>query len=138
MNTQNYGLVFHHFGLVVSDVSRTLRFLKGLGYKPGEPIHDLQQNVNLVWCEHLHMPPVELVASNGSPGPLDHYLSDMSELIYHLCFLSQDVEASVAAIRDDKIRVLPVLPPKPAILFGGKEVSFYMIKGFGLVELLQR
>ena len=87
MNPQNYGLAFHHFGLVVSDVSRTLRFLKGLGYKPGEPIHDLQQNVNLVWCEHLHMPPVELVASNGSPG---------------------------------------------------KEVSFYMIKGFGLVELLQR
>jgi methylmalonyl-CoA/ethylmalonyl-CoA epimerase len=137
MNLQNYGLVFHHFGLAVSNVSRALHFLKGLGYRTGEYMHDPLQNVHLVWCEHPNMPPVELVSPSDSPGPLDHYLSDMNELIYHLCFQSEDVAASVSAIRNDNIRVLPVTPPKPAKLFGGKEVSFYMIKGFGLVEFLQ-
>ena len=137
MNPQNYGLIFHHFGLAVSDIDQALPFMKGLGYSPGELIYDPQQNVNLIWCDHPQMPSVEIIASNGNPGPLDHYLSNMSDLIYHICFLSQDVKSSLSAIRNDKIRVLPVSPPKPAVLFDWKEVSFYIIKGFGLVELLQ-
>ena len=136
MTLQNYGLFFHHFGLAVSNPSQALSFLQGLGYQPGELIYDPLQNINLVWCGHLSMPPVEVVSPAESPGPLGPYLSKISELIYHLCFRSDDVAASLGAIRDDGIRVLPVSPPKPAVLFGGQEVSFHMIKGFGLVELL--
>ncbi len=138
MNLLHYGLAFHHFGLAVSNIDRARHFLQGLGYKPGEHVHDPLQNINLLWCEHPTMPPVELVSSSGSLGPLDNYLSNMSELMYHLCFEAEDIEASVSAIRNDKVRVLRVASPKPAVLFGGKEVGFYLIKGFGLVELLQR
>jgi hypothetical protein len=33
--------------------------------------------------------------------------------------------------------VVPVSPPTPALLFGGREVSFYTISGIGLIELLR-
>ncbi len=30
-----------------------------------------------------------------------------------------------------------VFPATPAVLFGGRHVSFYMMRGFGLIEIIQ-
>lgn len=137
MNWKNYGLQFHHFGLAVREVPGTLKVLQGMGYTCGEQIHDPLQQVMLVWCEHPQMPAIELVSPSGEAGPLDNILSNDSEVIYHLCYSSSDIIASVAAIKDEGIRVLPVAAPKPAVLFDGKQVGFYQIKGFGLIEIVE-
>ena len=137
MTLLNYGLQFHHFGLAVRDVPGALKVLQGMGYSYGEQIHDSLQKVMLVWCDHPRMPAIELVSPSVEAGPLDTILRDSSELIYHLCYRSSDILASVAAIKADGIRVLPVSPPKPAVLFGGKQVGFYQIKGFGLIEIVE-
>jgi len=34
--------------------------------------------------------------------------------------------------------VLPVVEPKAAVLFNGRNVSFYKVMGFGLIELLEK
>jgi hypothetical protein len=28
-------------------------------------------------------------------------------------------------------------PPQPAVLFGGRKVSFYSVAGFGVIEILE-
>ena len=137
MNPIQYGLRFHHFGLAVRNATAAVKVLEGMGYKIGEQIHDPLQKVMLIWCEHEEMPAIELVSPADTPGPLDNILSDQSELIYHLCYGSSDIAASVSAISDSGIRVLPVAPPKPAILFGGQQVGFYQVKGFGLIEIVE-
>lgn len=133
----NYGLQFHHFGLAVRNVAQALKVLQGMGYVCGEQIHDPLQNVMLIWCEHQRMPAVELVSAFTDGGPLDKILNDNPQLIYHICYSSFDILASIAAIKDDAIRVLPVSSPKPAVLFNGKQVGFYQIKGFGLIEIVE-
>lgn len=137
MTPNGYGLSFHHFGLAVRDAERAVRMLEGLGYRIGEQIHDPLQKVMLTWCEHEAMPAVELVSPSEEPGPLDNLLSSQPELLYHLCYESVDIAASTAAISGDGIRVITVSAPKPAVLFGGRQVGFYQVRGFGLIEIVQ-
>lgn len=130
-------LRFHHFGLATRNAGETSRMLLGLGYRLGEPIFDPLQNVNLIWCEHDSMPAVEVVYPSDDPGPLDTYLTEFSEMVYHLCYVASDIEASIEAMKAAGLRILPVVAPKPAVLFGGKSVGFYMAKGIGLIEILE-
>ncbi|MFQ6023270.1 MAG: VOC family protein [Acidiferrobacterales bacterium] len=133
---KQYGLTFHHFGLAVTQPDRAIKFLQGLGYRTGELVHDPVQNVNLVWCTNPNMPAVEIISPTGSPGPLDNLLKGRNESIYHLCYESKSTEDSLQMMKDSSIRAICVSPPKPAILFENRTVSFYMINGFGLIEIL--
>lgn len=137
MNVECFGLSFHHFGLAVRDVPGALRVLEGLGYECDEEIYDPLQEVKLAWCTHPEMPAVELVAPTDKPGPVDNILKDATEAVYHLCYEAADIDAAIDAIKGSGIRVLPVSPPKPAVLFGGRRVGFYQLRGFGLIEILE-
>ncbi|MDH5259773.1 MAG: VOC family protein [Gammaproteobacteria bacterium] len=137
MSLIHYGLHFHHFGLAVRDTASAVKVLKGMGYAVGEQIQDPLQNVMLIWCDHEHMPAVELVSPTQTPGPLDNMLVNQPELFYHICYGAVNIDSSVTAIRDSGVRILTVLPPKPAILFDGRRVGFYQIKGFGLIEIVE-
>jgi methylmalonyl-CoA/ethylmalonyl-CoA epimerase len=137
MKLENFGLVFHHFGLAVRDVDGARKVLNGLGYRCGDDVYDPLQEVRLVWCEHDAMPAVELVAPTEKPGPVDKILEHSPESIYHLCYRASNIDDSVSAIKAHGIRVLPVSPPKPAVLFDGKRVGFYQLRGFGLIEIVE-
>ncbi|MDH3339450.1 MAG: VOC family protein [Gammaproteobacteria bacterium] len=130
-------LKFHHFGLATRDADETRCVLSGLGYELSEPLFDPLQNVNLIWCEHETMPAIEVVYPADTPGPLDPYLADYSEMVYHLCYVADSIQSAVDELRAAGLRVLPVAAPKPAVLFSGRHVGFYMAKGLGLIEILE-
>jgi methylmalonyl-CoA/ethylmalonyl-CoA epimerase len=132
-----YQLTFDHLGLATKSPAKAIAFLQGLGYATLAPVHDPLQQVNLVLCSHAAMPSVEVIYPDASAGPLESVLATNNEAFYHLCYRSPDVTASLAAISADGHRVLTVSAPKPAILFDGRQVSFYMVRGFGLIEIIQ-
>ena len=46
-------------------------------------------------------------------------------------------DRSLEALEDDgRLSVYSVSSPKEAVLFGGKRVSFYLIEGVGLIEII--
>ena len=98
---------FHHLGLAVQNEAEGLAYLSVLGYSAGEKIYDPEQNVHVRLCTAPHLPAVD------------------------------DIDAIVNSLEYAKLRVLCLSPPKPAILFGGRMVSFYRVIGFGIIELLQ-
>jgi catechol 2,3-dioxygenase-like lactoylglutathione lyase family enzyme len=133
-----FGLRFHHLGLAVRRVEKAVRFLRGLGYGIGESVFDAEQNVNVIMCAHDSMPAVEIIYPGSGPGPVDNLVNRFSSgIVYHACYITDSVEASVAAIRQAGLRVLLVSKAKSAVLFGGKQVSFYVISGMGLVEMIE-
>ena len=132
-----FNLQFHHVGLATRQPEISLSFLQGLGYTLGPGIFDPEQNVNLVLCHHGGMPDVEVVYPANSPGPLDAILSGGGESFYHFCYETADLTGSLASLKSSGHRVVCVSSRKPAALFGGRFVSFYRVKGFGLVELLE-
>ena len=102
-------------------------------------VFDPLQNVYLGMFTHDVMPDVELICPAEGAGPLDELLSSHKDgLVYHMCYVSNDLGQSLEAIEaDSSLRLFEVSPPKPAVLFGGKSVSFYVIGGVGLIEILE-
>ena len=128
---------FHHLGLAVQNETEGLAYLSVLGYSAGEKIYDPEQNVHVRLCTAPHLPAVEIVTPGEGKTPLDPILQRQPEALYHTCYEVDDIDVIVKSLEDAKLRVLCLSPPKPAVLFGGRMVSFYRVIGFGIIELLQ-
>jgi methylmalonyl-CoA/ethylmalonyl-CoA epimerase len=134
MNT--FGLTFHHFGLAVQEPKQAFAFLKALGYEEGASMFDPLQGVNLAMCSHPEMPAVEVIWPGADPSPIDGLLKRKDSMLYHLCYTTDNPSLSLTTMTEAGLAVLPTTEPRAAILFGGREVSFYFIAGFGLIELI--
>jgi methylmalonyl-CoA/ethylmalonyl-CoA epimerase len=131
-------LVFHHIGLATRSLTSSAAFLAAAGYQLSEPVFDPEQSVNLVFAKHAAMPAVELVSpERGLAGPVDGILKTATTAIYHLGYGCERIEDALDELKTAGFRALPVSPPKPAVLFGGSRVGFYLVKDFGLVELIE-
>ena len=137
MSADTFGLRFDHLGLATRDAVVSLNFLRGLGYDTPEAVHDPLQSANLVYCTHCAMPSVEVIYAGDDAGPLDAILAAKPTDIYHQCYRSADRSLTLAAIKSAGFRVVLVSAPKPAVLFGGLSVSFHLVKGFGLIEIIE-
>lgn len=132
------GFRLHHFGLAARDPKRALAALAALGYLCGTPLEDPIQNVVLHWCTRADTIPVEVVSAMGEAGPLKRVLAEQDTSFYHLCYEIDTTEAALERLKQAGLRVLTVLPACPAVLFDGRRVSFHLLRGFGLIELLER
>lgn len=128
---------FHHFGLALASEQDTLPFLESMGYVVGTLVYDPLQNVNLRMCTHTSEPDIEIVLPGEGDGPLTKILGQSEAMIYHSCYEVDDLDTTLDAFDAADVRVFPISPPTPAVLFGGRKVSFYRIAGFGVTELLE-
>jgi Glyoxalase/Bleomycin resistance protein/Dioxygenase superfamily len=131
-----YGLAFHHLGLAVKSPDAAFRYLGDLGYRAGSSCYDPLQRVNLAMRHHDRMPDVEVIWPGMEPSPIDSMLKRSDALIYHICYSSENVERSLAALEQAGMEVLPLGLSQPAALFDGLEVSFHRIAGVGVIEII--
>jgi hypothetical protein len=131
-----YGLEFHHFGLAVRSPEAAFRYLSDLGYRAGSTCYDPLQKVNLAMRHHDRMPDVEVIWPGQEPSPIDRMLKQSDSMIYHLCYTSENVDGSLAALERAGLEVLPLGLAQPALLFDAMEVSFYNITGVGIIEII--
>lgn len=129
---------FHHFGLATAKADLTIRFVESMGYRVGEEVIDPLQNVRLRMCYHTVSPAVEIIYPHEPNGPLDKMLQTQQTSIYHTCYECESISGTVESIKAAGFRAMQVSAPKPAILFHNRYVAFYMVNGFGLIELLER
>jgi methylmalonyl-CoA/ethylmalonyl-CoA epimerase len=128
---------FHHLGLAARRQDSARRFAEALGYEVGPSVVDPIQNVELTMCRHARMPALEIVTPTKTPGPLGQLLKASTELVYHLCYEVPRLDSALEAIRGTVGTPRCVSEPKPAVLFDGRRVAFYLMSGCGLVELLE-
>lgn len=134
---ERFGLAFDHLGLATRSPDKSVAFLRGLGYAIGPIVPDRHQNANVILCRGSEMPTVEVIFPLDQSGPLASILADRNECIYHVCYRASDLKASLAAMRSAGHRVIQVAAPQTAPLFENRLVSFYMVGGFGLLEIIQ-
>jgi methylmalonyl-CoA/ethylmalonyl-CoA epimerase len=132
-----FGMRFHHFGLAVPGSDDAFRFLTALGYRLGPVVFDPLQTVNLAMCTHRRMPDVEVVWPSDIASPIDALLRRNGPMVYHLCFVAGSARAAIVAIEQEGFNVTVISEAKPAVLFGGREVSFYSVDGIGVIELIE-
>jgi hypothetical protein len=133
---QNLGLRFHHFGLAVHSPEEAFRYLAALGYTEGIVEYDPLQRVNLAMRHHSQMPDVEVIWPQEKPSPIDSIIKGRDSIIYHLCYTVSDAHATLRGLEQAGLQVRTVSEPQPAILFGGLRVSFHLISGVGVIELI--
>jgi 4-hydroxyphenylpyruvate dioxygenase-like putative hemolysin len=127
-----FGLTFHHFGMAVAEPVAISGCLSVLGYVNGNQAYDPLQKVNLA------MPDIEIIWPGSQPSPIDRMVKRNGSMIYHICFEVDDDQGTFDAFEAAGLDVCAVSPPTPAILFGGRNVSFLSLEGLGLIELLCR
>lgn len=137
MNT--FGLSFHHLGLAVRRPRDATQFLGGLGYEIVAPVFDPEQNVNLIMCTHAgSMPAVEIIYPADGKSPIDALIEGRPPgIVYHMCYVTADLAATLAAMDAAGLRAVCKVPPVAATLFGGRRASFYDIVGMGLCEIIE-
>ena len=129
---------FHHLGLAVKHPKKALNVLSALGYKINEPIFDPLQKVNVQMCKSSKMPDIELVYANkNTKSPIDNILKENTELAYHYCYSTNNINKSINEFKKNDINPLCISKPKNAILFNNNKVGFYYIFGYGIIELLE-
>jgi len=132
-------LIFHHVGLLTSQPELARRRLRLLGYSCGMPVYDPEQNVELCMCEGPPgAPRMELVTPPATNLSLSRLLRRKDDYCYHICFATPSIANGILTLNSSTLdSIIEVMPPKPAVLFGGSLVAFYSVPGMGLVELLE-
>lgn len=135
-SASDVALEFHHFGLAVQTPDEAFNYLEALGYQPGAQEFDPLQRVCVAMRHHPRMPDVEVIWPRDRPSPIDALIKGGGSRIYHLCYASREPYEALTALTRKGLAVMQVVEPRPAVLFGGLPVSFHMVSGIGLIELI--
>lgn len=135
-------LLFHHIGVACRPDALAQgaerEKLDLLGYCPeGEEWTDdrLGMRGQFMVAGHAGAPRLELVAPYGSQSPVTSWLERGIKL-YHLAFLATDLSAEIERMRKHRAKLM--LPPTPAVAFGGRHVAFVMLPNLLLVEVIEK
>lgn len=132
------GIRFHHLGLLTDAPAAAATALTFMGYRVAEPVYDPLQDVHLRMATGpVEGAAIELITPSSREGALGKLVTRRGDYGYHSCFVVADVAAALSALSDLGLRVVTVSPSKPAVLFGGKHVSFHSVQGLGLVEFIE-
>jgi methylmalonyl-CoA/ethylmalonyl-CoA epimerase len=129
------GSEFHHIGLICRSFEAEQCRLEILGYqKESEDVHDPIQKVHVRFLVGGG-PRVELVRSDGTPGPLGPWLKSGAK-IYHMAYLVDELADALEKAKQQGCKVL--VSPVPAAAFGGRRISFVMMPNMLMVEFIEK
>lgn len=128
----------HHLGVAVRDLDSAMEVygsLLGLRLLSG-PFDDPIQKVRVCFVGggRAGGPELELIAPLGEQSPITQYLQ--KEIgAYHVCYEVDDIDASVAHLRD--AGCLLVSGPAPAVAFDERPIAWMLLPTRHLIELVQ-
>ena len=101
-------------------------FVDGLGYRSGPVISDPLQNVNLILCEHDRRPWIEIIYPAGAKAQYRTSSRIIRRVLYTIPVTLPTISIEHSTHEEAALRPKCVLPPTPAILFGGATVRSTM------------
>jgi len=128
-------LRFHHIGVAVFDIDATASVYERGGYRRSATVVDPIQHVRICWLTKEGSPTVELLAPADEQSPVNKTLEKRGVSPYHMCYVVEDMEEAVAALK--KQRYIVVSKPVEAIAFCGSQVCFLFNRNMGLIELVE-
>ena len=129
------GLEFHHIGWACRSLEREAPELLKLGYAPqGETFVDSGQGIRGRFLVGPG-PMIELLEPLPGTQTLRPWL-DRETKMYHLAYLTSDLQATLDVMRAERARV--VVQPLPAPAFDDRRIAFVVMPNMMLVELIEQ
>ncbi|GIP31283.1 VOC family protein [Paenibacillus sp. J2TS4] len=135
MSAEVMEFTFHHIGLACKSLAAEIKTHESLGYVvEGAPFHDPIQQINGIFIVHGPMR-IELIEPAGDHSPVLNILARGIKM-YHQCFECLDIHKSISDLEAQGAHT--IVEPTPAVAFGGRPISFLMLRTRLIVELIQR
>ena len=128
-------LVFHHVGVVTTQLTKSARFYEALGYRASRVFEDPLQRVAIILMEREGSPIIELITPADEKSPAQGWLKRIESGPYHTCYETPELPAAIEALKRQGAMALSA--PVPAVCFGGRRVVFLWSDTVGLLELLE-
>lgn len=128
-------LRFHHIGIACRDIEKTKAFYLDLGYLASDTVDDAIQHVKVAFLDKQGAPRLELLEPLDEQSPVHRMLGTVGVTPYHMCYVVQDIDKAIAALRDKKF--LLVSGPVPACAMNDNRIAFLFNRNYGLIELVE-
>ena len=132
-----------HVGVAVPEIdAATSMFATLFGSRvTSGPFDDPIQKVTVNFLTQTDTPAcdaaeIELISPLTADAPIQSMLNKTGGGAYHLCFETNDMEAALAHVRQQKCLV--VSAPAPAVAFEGRRIAWFYTPSRLLVELVER
>jgi len=121
----------HHIGYVVKSIEAAAAALPGLRLvdRVFDPVQ--QAELALYALDNVH---IEFICPAGEQSFTWRFLDKDGGGYHHLCYEAPDLETAQRLMREH--RMVKVLGPVPALLFGGRQVLFAYSRNKDVVEFL--
>lgn len=131
-------LELDHLGLIVPELEAGRAFLQALGVSRWTPA--IEDPVLRVHVQFGSSPGgglnYELIAPFGEGSPIASALRAGKHILNHLAYLTADLQASAARLRE--AGCYPTGEPRPAVAYGGSLVQFWMSPLRFVIELIEK
>lgn len=124
----------HHVGVAVASIDDVLDDYVALGYEVGTRVVDDGRRVEIAFVRNGDYV-IELVAPAGPESPVDGLLKKVGPAPYHLCYVVDDIAATVRELR--AAGYVRITAPSPAPAIGYAAVAFLHHRRVGLIELVE-
>ncbi len=126
---------FHHLGIATRSLETGIVQYETLGYRVEEPIfEDSNLGIRGVFLVGAG-PRVELLEDLPGRSVVKPWLV-RDPALYHYAYEVDDLQAKLDAVEGLRSKIL--VPPTPAIGFGGRRVAFTMTRQKIIVEYIER
>ncbi len=128
----------HHIAYSVTDIEEAREIFSFLGYVPeGEIVDDVHRNVKILFMISDDKTRIELVEPLNDSSPVASRLLESRGVSspYHICYETNNMEASLESLMSRGVVPISDISPAPAI--GGRRVCFAFGKASGLIELVE-
>jgi methylmalonyl-CoA epimerase len=125
-----------HIGIAVKSIEEAVKLYALLGLNVTETETVEEQKVKVAFLP-LGDSEIELLESTDPDGPVAKYIAAKGEGIQHIAFRVENIEESLATLKEAGVRLIDEKPRRGA---GGAKIAFLHPKGTNgtLIELCQR
>ncbi|KYC45272.1 MAG: putative lyase [Candidatus Methanofastidiosum methylothiophilum] len=110
-----------HIGIAVNNLEESLSFYEealGLKVENIEEVSEQKVKVGFLDIGGVHL---ELLESTSPDGPVAKFIEKRGEGIHHIAILVDDIEKSIAVMKEKQVKLIDEIPRKGA---GGSKMAF--------------
>ncbi|MCP4049314.1 MAG: VOC family protein [bacterium] len=127
---------FHHIGVAVKDIGKSIKIYHDMGFVASEVIYDDIQKVNICFLTKQDHPTIELVEPADEKAPVNSILQKVGVSAYHCCYETDKFEKTIEYMRRLKFIILKA--PVIAKAMENKKICFLYSINYGLIELVSK
>lgn len=131
-------LRFHHVGYAVASIPDYVdEFLAPLvdPVEVGPTIEDPLQGVRVAFVTVTGGVVIELIEPMSDSSPVSKYLGDRRGGLYHVCYETDALEATIETFRSKRCMLFS--GPSPAAAFDGRRIAFLFTPQRDIIELVE-